>query len=114
MGNLTHTMTNRRYAEACVGYAESHDQVGGAGRDCGLRVGGADRRACARCVLHPSLVKALPATPTHPIDLTHTPRRWRLWCLAMAMACWCTIVCAGPTHVFDPSPPSNTMAGAGG
>jgi 1,4-alpha-glucan branching enzyme len=27
MGNLVHTMTNRRYAEACVGYAESHDQA---------------------------------------------------------------------------------------
>ncbi len=27
MGDLTHTMTNRRYAEACVGYAESHDQA---------------------------------------------------------------------------------------
>lgn len=27
MGNITHTMTNRRYAEACVGYAESHDQA---------------------------------------------------------------------------------------
>uniref|UniRef100_A0A1D2AGY8 1,4-alpha-glucan branching enzyme n=1 Tax=Auxenochlorella protothecoides TaxID=3075 RepID=A0A1D2AGY8_AUXPR len=27
MGNLTHTMTNRRYAEPCVGYAESHDQA---------------------------------------------------------------------------------------
>ena len=28
MGNIIHTLTNRRYAEACVGYAESHDQVG--------------------------------------------------------------------------------------
>ncbi|KXZ47568.1 hypothetical protein GPECTOR_34g727 [Gonium pectorale] len=27
MGNLVHTLTNRRYAEACVGYAESHDQA---------------------------------------------------------------------------------------
>mmetsp|Transcript_10988 Transcript_10988/g.19036 ORF Transcript_10988/g.19036 Transcript_10988/m.19036 type:complete len:859 (+) Transcript_10988:107-2683(+) len=27
MGNLVHTMTNRRYAEACVAYAESHDQA---------------------------------------------------------------------------------------
>ena len=27
MGNITHCMTNRRYAEACVGYAESHDQA---------------------------------------------------------------------------------------
>ena len=27
MGNLIHTLTNRRYAEACVGYAESHDQA---------------------------------------------------------------------------------------
>jgi 1,4-alpha-glucan branching enzyme len=27
MGDITHTMTNRRYAEACVGYAESHDQA---------------------------------------------------------------------------------------
>ena len=27
MGNIIHTLTNRRYAEACVGYAESHDQV---------------------------------------------------------------------------------------
>lgn len=27
MGNLTFTMTNRRYAEACVSYAESHDQA---------------------------------------------------------------------------------------
>lgn len=27
MGNLTFTLTNRRYAEACVGYAESHDQA---------------------------------------------------------------------------------------
>ena len=27
MGNIVHTLTNRRYAEACVGYAESHDQV---------------------------------------------------------------------------------------
>lgn len=28
MGNIVHTLTNRRYAEPCVGYAESHDQVG--------------------------------------------------------------------------------------
>lgn len=27
LGNITHCMTNRRYAEACVGYAESHDQA---------------------------------------------------------------------------------------
>ncbi len=27
MGNIIHTLTNRRYAEPCVGYAESHDQV---------------------------------------------------------------------------------------
>ena len=27
MGDIAHTLTNRRYAEACVGYAESHDQV---------------------------------------------------------------------------------------
>nr|BAF98234.1 starch branching enzyme II [Parachlorella kessleri] len=27
MGNIVHTMTNRRYMEACVGYAESHDQA---------------------------------------------------------------------------------------
>ena len=28
MGNIIHTLTNRRYKEDCVGYAESHDQVG--------------------------------------------------------------------------------------
>ena len=27
MGNIVHTLTNRRYKEACVAYAESHDQV---------------------------------------------------------------------------------------
>ena len=27
MGDIVHTMTNRRYAEPCVGYAESHDQA---------------------------------------------------------------------------------------
>jgi 1,4-alpha-glucan branching enzyme len=27
MGHIIHTLTNRRYAEACVGYAESHDQA---------------------------------------------------------------------------------------
>jgi 1,4-alpha-glucan branching enzyme len=27
MGDLVHTMTNRRYAEPCIGYAESHDQA---------------------------------------------------------------------------------------
>jgi len=27
MGNIVHTLTNRRYAEPCVGYAESHDQA---------------------------------------------------------------------------------------
>ncbi|GMH39251.1 hypothetical protein BSKO_07149 [Bryopsis sp. KO-2023] len=27
MGNITHTLTNRRYAEGCVSYAESHDQA---------------------------------------------------------------------------------------
>lgn len=27
MGNIVHTMTNRRYMEPCVGYAESHDQA---------------------------------------------------------------------------------------
>ncbi|GFR43347.1 hypothetical protein Agub_g4269 [Astrephomene gubernaculifera] len=26
-GEIAHTLTNRRYAEACVGYAESHDQA---------------------------------------------------------------------------------------
>lgn len=29
MGNIVHTLTNRRFAEACVGYAESHDQARG-------------------------------------------------------------------------------------
>ena len=27
MGNITHTLTNRRFAEPCVAYAESHDQA---------------------------------------------------------------------------------------
>lgn len=27
MGNIVHTLTNRRYKESCVAYAESHDQV---------------------------------------------------------------------------------------
>nr|QKY15163.1 starch branching enzyme (1,4-alpha-glucan branching enzyme II) (SBE2) [Polytomella parva] len=27
MGNVVHTLTNRRYAESCVAYAESHDQA---------------------------------------------------------------------------------------
>mmetsp|Transcript_38602 Transcript_38602/g.114639 ORF Transcript_38602/g.114639 Transcript_38602/m.114639 type:complete len:851 (-) Transcript_38602:12-2564(-) len=27
IGNIVHTLTNRRYAEKCVGYAESHDQA---------------------------------------------------------------------------------------
>lgn len=27
MGQLTHSMTNRRWKEKCVGYAESHDQA---------------------------------------------------------------------------------------
>ena len=27
MGDLVHTLTNRRYGEACIGYAESHDQA---------------------------------------------------------------------------------------
>ena len=27
MGHIVHTLTNRRYAEPCVGYAESHDQA---------------------------------------------------------------------------------------
>ena len=39
MGNIVHTLTNRRYAEACVGYAESHDQVrrGKRGAVCAFR-----------------------------------------------------------------------------
>lgn len=28
MGNIVHTLINRRYAEKSVAYAESHDQVG--------------------------------------------------------------------------------------
>ena len=28
MGNIVHTLTNRRYGEKCIAYAESHDQVG--------------------------------------------------------------------------------------
>lgn len=32
MGNIVHTLTNRRYMEACVGYAESHDQASSAPR----------------------------------------------------------------------------------
>lgn len=27
MGDIVYTLTNRRYTEPCVGYAESHDQV---------------------------------------------------------------------------------------
>ena len=27
MGHIVHTLTNRRWGEKCVGYAESHDQV---------------------------------------------------------------------------------------
>ena len=34
MGNIVHTLTNRRYAEPCVGYAESHDQVRGSNSYC--------------------------------------------------------------------------------
>ena len=34
MGNIVHTLTNRRYAEPCVAYAESHDQVRGEGSIC--------------------------------------------------------------------------------
>ncbi|ELV13529.1 1,4-alpha-glucan-branching enzyme [Tupaia chinensis] len=27
MGNIVHTLTNRRYLEKCIAYAESHDQA---------------------------------------------------------------------------------------
>lgn len=27
MGDIVHTLTNRRYLEKCIAYAESHDQV---------------------------------------------------------------------------------------
>lgn len=27
MGDITHTLTNRRWSEKCVSYAESHDQA---------------------------------------------------------------------------------------
>ena len=27
MGNIVYTLTNRRYLEKCIAYAESHDQV---------------------------------------------------------------------------------------
>ena len=27
MGHIVHTLTNRRWGEACIGYAESHDQA---------------------------------------------------------------------------------------
>lgn len=27
MGNIVYTLTNRRYGEKCIAYAESHDQV---------------------------------------------------------------------------------------
>lgn len=27
MGNIVHTLINRRYGEKCIAYAESHDQV---------------------------------------------------------------------------------------
>lgn len=27
MGHIVHTLTNRRYGEKCIAYAESHDQV---------------------------------------------------------------------------------------
>ena len=27
MGNIVHTLTNRRYMEPVIGYAESHDQA---------------------------------------------------------------------------------------
>lgn len=27
MGNIVYTLTNRRYSEKCIAYAESHDQV---------------------------------------------------------------------------------------
>lgn len=28
IGNIIYTLTNRRYGEKCIAYAESHDQVG--------------------------------------------------------------------------------------
>ena len=28
IGNIVHTLTNRRWQESCIAYAESHDQVG--------------------------------------------------------------------------------------
>jgi len=31
MGEIAHTLTNRRYTEKCIAYAESHDQVRGKG-----------------------------------------------------------------------------------
>ena len=37
MGNIIHTLTNRRYKEDCVGYAESHDQVGLQGLRCRIQ-----------------------------------------------------------------------------
>lgn len=33
MGDIVHTLTNRRYGEKCIAYAESHDQVGHSLRD---------------------------------------------------------------------------------
>ena len=29
IGNIVHTLTNRRWQESCIAYAESHDQVSG-------------------------------------------------------------------------------------
>lgn len=34
MGNIVYTLTNRRYGEKCIAYAESHDQVGYIPPDC--------------------------------------------------------------------------------
>ena len=66
MGNLVHTLTNRRYAEACVGYAESHDQVR-------VWVGEGEREGVWET--HTKKKKTFPPTPPHPTPTPNT-RPW--------------------------------------
>ena len=62
MGNIVHTLTNRRYGEPCVGYAESHDQVTRVPLSVASR-DGADEGllACVGCAESHGQVSAVPS-----------------------------------------------------
>lgn len=91
MGEIAHTLTNRRYTEKCIAYAESHDQVryAWAGGGCAVLCAGAHccfDLHCGRCSM--GMGSCLRRYQSVPFDLS-VPSVRRL-AVSLSSAWWAT------------------------